>query len=152
MAGAPWVGLLHPVLPSVLLDWFGACRRSSCGRRERKTQVLRHGERERERAHPPGQEEKENTERTSRERSSSISSMWTTWPILGRFWASGSTQRSATRRTRFSALGGGALGSLGSTTCSALRSPTRSLSQSTRFTFRQTTRSFSSVHQPSPEP
>lgn len=71
---------------------------------------------------------------TSRNNKSSASSMWITCPILGRFCASGSTQRRATKRTRLSAFEAGISGSLGSTTSSDFRFPTIVFNQSTKFT------------------
>lgn len=67
---------------------------------------------------------------------SSISSMCMTCPILGRFWASGSTHRSATKRTLFNALDEGFSGNLGSRTPSEFRLLTIDFSQSTKLTWK----------------
>lgn len=70
---------------------------------------------------------------TSRPRKLSISSIWITWPILGRLCASGSTQQRATRRILFSSFGDGFSGTLGSTTCSDLLSLTMVFNQSIKL-------------------
>ncbi len=70
---------------------------------------------------------------TSLKGKSSASSIWTTWPILGRFRASGSTHLKATSRERLSTREVGFNSMLGSATSSERLLPTICFNQSTRF-------------------
>jgi len=76
---------------------------------------------------------------TSLKGKSSASSIWTTWPILGRFRASGSTHLKATSRERLSAREVGFNSMLGSATSSERLLPTICFNQSTRFICRKNT-------------
>lgn len=70
---------------------------------------------------------------TARKGKSSVSSIWTIWPIFGRLLASMSMQRRQTNRTRFRDLGGGWTAIRGSTISSPRWLATIALNQSTRF-------------------